>query len=83
MKKEVDTPPELDQLFSLINPLCGHQQALLREIELRVTTWEGRGSAALRSEYQRVGDVLLRHFQDVVVSQIVIYQPLEIIRLID
>ncbi|XP_067014645.2 FERM, ARHGEF and pleckstrin domain-containing protein 1 [Anabrus simplex] len=53
--------PVLEQLLDLLDPLHEAHSVFLREVEQRLATWEGRGNAHLKGDYQRIGDVVLRN----------------------
>ncbi|TRY72777.1 hypothetical protein DNTS_029734 [Danionella cerebrum] len=48
-------------LFSNIDPIYEFHRGFLKEIDQRLTLWEGRSNAHMRGEYQRIGDVMLRN----------------------
>ncbi|XP_049801238.1 FERM, ARHGEF and pleckstrin domain-containing protein 1 [Schistocerca nitens] len=61
-KEEEEMPDEVvNLLLGLVEPLHEAHTALLREVEQRLATWEGRGNAHLKGDYQRIGDVFLKH----------------------
>ncbi|KAF4519097.1 hypothetical protein B566_EDAN018352 [Ephemera danica] len=51
----------LNSLINLVSPLLQFHTVLLREVDQRLATWEGRSNAHLKGNYQRIGDVLLRN----------------------
>lgn len=60
--KEDGMPKELlDLLFSEIDPIYEFHCAFLKEIEQRLSMWEGRSNAHLKGDYQKIGDVMLRN----------------------
>ncbi|NXX95829.1 FARP2 protein, partial [Centropus bengalensis] len=50
-------------LFSNIDPIYEFHRGFLKEIEQRLSLWEGRTNAHVRGDYQRIGDVLLRNMR--------------------
>lgn len=48
-------------LLTLISPLASAHGQLVRDLEQRLQSWEGRGDKIQKNENQRVGDVLLTH----------------------
>ncbi|XP_058699777.1 FERM, ARHGEF and pleckstrin domain-containing protein 2 isoform X3 [Poecile atricapillus] len=50
-------------LFSNIDPIYEFHRGFLKEIEQRLSLWEGRTNAHVRGEYQRIGDVMLRNMR--------------------
>lgn len=61
-KEEEEMPDEVvNLLLGLVEPLHEAHTALLREVEQRLATWEGRGNAHLKGDYQRIGDIFLKH----------------------
>merc|ERR1719438_158520 len=63
VSKEDNMPEEtLTLLFSHIDPLYELHAAFLKDIEQRMATWEGRGNADLEGDYKKIGDVILKNF---------------------
>merc|ERR1719438_98787 len=63
VSKEDSMPEEtLTLLFSHIDPLYELHAAFLKDIEQRMATWEGRGNAHLEGDYKKIGDVILKNF---------------------
>jgi len=63
VSKEDSMPEEtLTLLFSHIDPLYELHAAFLKDIEQRMATWEGRGNAHLDGDYRKIGDIILRNF---------------------
>lgn len=63
VSKEEQMPEEtLTLLFSHIDPLYELHAAFLKDIEQRMATWEGRGNAHLTGDYRKIGDVVLKNF---------------------
>uniref|UniRef100_A0A8C7E8K5 FERM, ARHGEF and pleckstrin domain-containing protein 2 n=1 Tax=Nothoprocta perdicaria TaxID=30464 RepID=A0A8C7E8K5_NOTPE len=50
-------------LFSNIDPIYEFHRGFLKEIEQRLSLWEGRSSAQVKGDYQRIGDVMLRNMR--------------------
>ncbi|NXD16977.1 FARP2 protein, partial [Nothocercus nigrocapillus] len=50
-------------LFSNIDPIYEFHRGFLKEIEQRLSLWEGRTSAQVKGDYQRIGDVMLRNMR--------------------
>ncbi|OWK51109.1 FERM, RhoGEF and pleckstrin domain-containing protein 2 [Lonchura striata] len=50
-------------LFSNIDPIYEFHRAFLKEIEQRLSLWEGRSNAHVKGDFQRIGDVLLRNMR--------------------
>uniref|UniRef100_A0A672V5Q8 FERM, ARHGEF and pleckstrin domain-containing protein 2 n=1 Tax=Strigops habroptila TaxID=2489341 RepID=A0A672V5Q8_STRHB len=50
-------------LFSNIDPIYEFHRGFLKEIEQRLSLWEGRTSAYVKGDYQRIGDVMLRNMR--------------------
>merc|ERR1719438_777086 len=63
VSKEDSMPEEtLTLLFSHIDPLYELHAAFLKDIEQRMATWEGRGNAHLDGDYRKIGDIILKNF---------------------
>ncbi|NWR79437.1 FARP2 protein, partial [Centropus unirufus] len=56
-------------LFSNIDPIYEFHRGFLKEIEQRLSLWEGRTNAHVRGDYQRIGDVLLRNMRTLKVGE--------------
>uniref|UniRef100_A0A8C3LPX8 FERM, ARH/RhoGEF and pleckstrin domain protein 2 n=1 Tax=Chrysolophus pictus TaxID=9089 RepID=A0A8C3LPX8_CHRPC len=50
-------------LFSNIDPIYEFHRGFLKEIEQRLSLWEGRTNAHVKGDYQRIGDVMLRNMR--------------------
>ncbi|NXK79693.1 FARP2 protein, partial [Amazona guildingii] len=50
-------------LFSNIDPIYEFHRGFLKEIEQRLSLWEGRTNAYMKGDYQRIGDVMLRNMR--------------------
>ncbi|OXB83500.1 UNVERIFIED_CONTAM: hypothetical protein H355_006347 [Colinus virginianus] len=50
-------------LFSNIDPIYEFHRGFLKEIEQRLSLWEGKTSAHVKGDYQRIGDVMLRNMR--------------------
>ncbi|KAM4654788.1 FERM, ARHGEF and pleckstrin domain-containing protein 2 [Amazona ochrocephala] len=50
-------------LFSNIDPIYEFHRDFLKEIEQRLSLWEGRTNAYMKGDYQRIGDVMLRNMR--------------------
>uniref|UniRef100_A0A8D2MG08 FERM, ARHGEF and pleckstrin domain-containing protein 2 n=1 Tax=Zonotrichia albicollis TaxID=44394 RepID=A0A8D2MG08_ZONAL len=48
-------------LFSNIDPIYEFHRGFLKEIEQRLSVWEGRSNAHVKGDFQRIGDVMLRN----------------------
>ncbi|GAB0193340.1 FERM, ARHGEF and pleckstrin domain-containing protein 2 [Grus japonensis] len=48
-------------LFSNIDPIYEFHRGFLKEIEQRLSLWEGKTNAHVKGDYQRIGDVMLRN----------------------
>uniref|UniRef100_A0A8C5JQI2 FERM, ARH/RhoGEF and pleckstrin domain protein 2 n=1 Tax=Junco hyemalis TaxID=40217 RepID=A0A8C5JQI2_JUNHY len=48
-------------LFSNIDPIYEFHRGFLKEIEQRLSLWEGRSNAHVKGDFQRIGDVMLRN----------------------
>ncbi|KAM6258375.1 FERM, ARHGEF and pleckstrin domain-containing protein 2 isoform 3-T3 [Porphyrio hochstetteri] len=48
-------------LFSNIDPIYEFHRGFLKEIEQRLSLWEGKSNAHVKGDYQRIGDVMLRN----------------------
>ncbi|XP_052782396.1 FERM, ARHGEF and pleckstrin domain-containing protein 2-like isoform X2 [Mya arenaria] len=57
-----DVPPFLNDLFSLLEPIYNFHLGFLREVEQRLTMWEGKSNAHLNGDYQRIGDIMVNSF---------------------
>ncbi|XP_071743916.1 FERM, ARHGEF and pleckstrin domain-containing protein 1 isoform X4 [Lepeophtheirus salmonis] len=64
VNKEDMVPEEIvSLLFSHLDPIYELHCNLLKDIEQRMATWEGRGNAArFVGDHKKVGDILLRYF---------------------
>ncbi|XP_062049987.1 FERM, ARHGEF and pleckstrin domain-containing protein 1 isoform X4 [Lepus europaeus] len=64
VSKEDSMPETLKSLiFPNFEPLHKFHTNFLKEIEQRLALWEGRSTAHVKGDYQRIGDVLLRNIQ--------------------
>jgi len=61
-KEEAMPEDTLTLLFSHIDPLYELHAAFLKDVEQRMATWEGRGNAHLEGDYRKIGDVILKNF---------------------
>nr|XP_047933266.1 FERM, ARHGEF and pleckstrin domain-containing protein 2 isoform X1 [Anser cygnoides]XP_047933267.1 FERM, ARHGEF and pleckstrin domain-containing protein 2 isoform X1 [Anser cygnoides] len=50
-------------LFSNIDPIYEFHRGFLKEIEQRLSLWEGKTNAHMKGDYQRIGDVMLRNMR--------------------
>uniref|UniRef100_A0A8C8FK48 FERM, ARHGEF and pleckstrin domain-containing protein 1 n=1 Tax=Oncorhynchus tshawytscha TaxID=74940 RepID=A0A8C8FK48_ONCTS len=50
-------------IFTNFAPLYRFQSVFLREVEQRLALWEGCSNAHIKGDYQRIGDVMLKHLQ--------------------
>ncbi|XP_045074133.1 FERM, ARHGEF and pleckstrin domain-containing protein 1 [Coregonus clupeaformis] len=50
-------------IFTNFDPLYELQSDFLREVEQRLALWEGCSNAHIKGDYQRIGDVMLKHLQ--------------------
>ncbi|KFW66488.1 FERM, RhoGEF and pleckstrin domain-containing protein 2, partial [Pygoscelis adeliae] len=50
-------------LFSNIDPIYEFHRGFLKEIEQRLSLWEGKTNAHMKGNYQRIGDVMLRNMR--------------------
>ncbi|KFR17129.1 FERM, RhoGEF and pleckstrin domain-containing protein 2, partial [Opisthocomus hoazin] len=50
-------------LFSNIDPIYEFHRGFLKEIEQRLSLWEGKVNAHMKGDYQRIGDVMLRNMR--------------------
>ncbi|NXX05855.1 FARP2 protein, partial [Larus smithsonianus] len=50
-------------LFSNIDPIYEFHRGFLKEIEQRLSLWEGKANAHVKGDYQRIGDVMLRNMR--------------------
>uniref|UniRef100_A0A8V0ZMQ1 FERM, ARHGEF and pleckstrin domain-containing protein 2 n=1 Tax=Gallus gallus TaxID=9031 RepID=A0A8V0ZMQ1_CHICK len=50
-------------LFSNIDPIYEFHRGFLKEIEQRLSLWEGKTNAHVKGDYQRIGDVMLRNMR--------------------
>ncbi|XP_009867970.1 PREDICTED: FERM, RhoGEF and pleckstrin domain-containing protein 2, partial [Apaloderma vittatum] len=48
-------------LFSNIDPIYEFHRGFLKEIEQRLSLWEGKTNAHMKGDYQRIGDIMLRN----------------------
>lgn len=61
-KAEEEMPDDvLNLLLGLVDPLHDAHTTLLRDVEERLAVWEGRCNVHLKSDHQRIGDVLLKN----------------------
>ncbi|XP_006902996.1 PREDICTED: FERM, RhoGEF and pleckstrin domain-containing protein 2 [Elephantulus edwardii] len=62
--KEDAMPQDLQTLlFSSIDPVYEFHRGFLRELEQRLTLWEGPSGAHTRSGHLKIGDILLRNMR--------------------
>ncbi|XP_053403070.1 FERM, ARHGEF and pleckstrin domain-containing protein 1-like [Mercenaria mercenaria] len=58
-----DTIPDfLTDLFKYMEPIYNFHLGFLKEIEQRLTLWEGKSNAHLNGDYQRIGDIMVNSF---------------------
>ncbi|TNN54519.1 FERM, RhoGEF and pleckstrin domain-containing protein 1 [Liparis tanakae] len=58
------TPDALkNTILSTFEPLHKFHAGFLREVEQRLSLWEGRSNAHIKGDYQHIGDVLLSNLQ--------------------
>ncbi|CAN9497719.1 unnamed protein product [Ophioblennius macclurei] len=58
------TPDSLkNTILSTFEPLHKFHTVFLREVEQRLSLWEGRSNAHIKGDYQRIGDVMLKNLQ--------------------
>ncbi|XP_030311941.1 FERM, ARHGEF and pleckstrin domain-containing protein 2 isoform X3 [Calypte anna] len=50
-------------LFSNIDPIYEFHRGFLKEVEQRLSLWEGKTNAHLKGDHQRIGDVMLRNMR--------------------
>ncbi|KAM6260200.1 FERM, ARHGEF and pleckstrin domain-containing protein 2 isoform 1-T3 [Spheniscus humboldti] len=50
-------------LFSNIDPIYEFHRGFLKEIEQRLSLWEGKTNAHMKGDYQRIGDIMLRNMR--------------------
>ncbi|NXU79940.1 FARP2 protein, partial [Oreotrochilus melanogaster] len=50
-------------LFSNIDPIYEFHRGFLKEVEQRLSLWEGKANAHLKGDHQRIGDVMLRNMR--------------------
>ncbi|XP_061431236.1 LOW QUALITY PROTEIN: FERM, ARHGEF and pleckstrin domain-containing protein 1-like [Lethenteron reissneri] len=48
-------------LFANMDPLYEFHRGFLKEVEQRLTLWEGRSNAHLKGDHQRIGDIMLKN----------------------
>eukprot|EP00057_Strongylocentrotus_purpuratus_P015321 XP_011669795.1 PREDICTED: FERM, RhoGEF and pleckstrin domain-containing protein 1-like [Strongylocentrotus purpuratus] len=60
---EANLPETLDILFSHLDPIYEFHCKFLKEVEQRLSSWEGRPNAQGKGMFQRVGDILLKNAQ--------------------
>uniref|UniRef100_A0A8B9IVJ0 FERM, ARHGEF and pleckstrin domain-containing protein 2 n=1 Tax=Amazona collaria TaxID=241587 RepID=A0A8B9IVJ0_9PSIT len=56
-------------LFSNIDPIYEFHRGFLKEVEQRLSLWEGRTNAYMKGDYQRIGDVMLRNMRTLKVDK--------------
>ncbi|XP_027961152.1 FERM, ARHGEF and pleckstrin domain-containing protein 2 isoform X2 [Eumetopias jubatus] len=67
--KEDAMPADLmTLLFSNIDPIYEFHRGFLREVEQRLTLWEGSSSTRATGGHQRIGDILLRNMHQLKVA---------------
>lgn len=60
---EVTQPDMLENLFEHLEPIYEFHCKFLKEIEQRLTSWEGRANTEVKGSYQGVGDIMLKNVQ--------------------
>ncbi|KAL4220005.1 FERM [Mactra antiquata] len=55
-------PDFLTDLFACMEPIYNFHIGFLKEIEQRLTLWEGKSNAHLNGDYQRIGDIMVNSF---------------------
>lgn len=62
-KSEEEMPDDvLNGLFNLFDPLSSAHYQFLRDLEQRLATWEGKSTILPKKEIQKIGDIILGHF---------------------
>lgn len=62
VNKEDNMPDDLlELLFSLLEPIYDFHCTFLKEIEQRLSIWEGKTNAHLKGDYQRIGDIMMQN----------------------
>uniref|UniRef100_S4RV70 FERM, RhoGEF and pleckstrin domain protein 2 n=1 Tax=Petromyzon marinus TaxID=7757 RepID=S4RV70_PETMA len=51
------------KLFSSFQPLCDFHRTFLKEVETRLTLWEGKSNAHLKGDHGKIGDIMLKNMQ--------------------
>ncbi|XP_071798608.1 FERM, ARHGEF and pleckstrin domain-containing protein 1-like isoform X3 [Asterias amurensis] len=60
---ESSLPDILETLFNGLDPIYEFHCKFMKEIETRLTSWEGRVNPAQKGNFQRVGDIMLKNVQ--------------------
>ncbi|CAN0173036.1 unnamed protein product [Lampetra planeri] len=58
MSKELSS-----KLFSSFQPLSDFHRTFLKEVETRLTLWEGKSNAHLKGDHEKIGDIMLKNMQ--------------------
>ncbi|XP_064615027.1 FERM, ARHGEF and pleckstrin domain-containing protein 2-like isoform X2 [Liolophura sinensis] len=70
-------------LFSLTEPIYEYHCNLLKDIDARVSMWEGKSNAHLNGDCQRIGDILLKFTQNLEMYRSYLYRQEEVITELD
>ncbi|KAL3848556.1 hypothetical protein ACJMK2_019407 [Sinanodonta woodiana] len=55
-------PDYLENLFRTIDPIYEFHCGFLKEVEQRLSMWEGKSNAHLNGDYQKIGDIMVGSF---------------------
>lgn len=57
-----EIPDYLRDMFRYLDPIYNFHVGFLKEVEQRITLWEGKSNAHLNGDYQRIGDIMVNSF---------------------
>lgn len=64
VNKDDSMPEQLRNLiFSNFDPLHKFHSSFLKEVDQRLSLWEGRSNSQMKGEHQKIGDVMLKNIQ--------------------
>ena len=55
-------PDYLMEIFQYMDPIYQFHCGFLKELEQRLSMWEGKSNAHLNGDYQKIGDIMVNSF---------------------
>ncbi|KAH3806967.1 hypothetical protein DPMN_135297, partial [Dreissena polymorpha] len=62
VKGDDSLPPCVTEMFKNLDPIYNFHVGFLKEVEQRLSMWEGKSNAHLNGDYQRIGDIMVNSF---------------------